>query len=58
MLFTWVVGHLVTSFSYAPVFILMGCLHPAGFLLTWLVARHHRRSAVAERGPLAALQIT
>jgi ACS family hexuronate transporter-like MFS transporter len=44
MLFTWIVGHLVTSFSYTPVFVLMGCLHPVAFVLTWLVARHHRRS--------------
>jgi ACS family hexuronate transporter-like MFS transporter len=44
MLFTWIVGHLVTSFSYTPVFILMGCLHPIAFVLTWLVARHHRLS--------------
>jgi ACS family hexuronate transporter-like MFS transporter len=42
MLFTEIVGRLVTSFSYAPVFVLMGCLHPIAFVLTWLVARHHR----------------
>jgi MFS transporter, ACS family, hexuronate transporter len=44
MLFTWAVGHLVTSFSYTPVFVLMGCLHPIAFILVWLVARNHRRA--------------
>jgi ACS family hexuronate transporter-like MFS transporter len=42
MLFTEIVGRLVTSFSYTPVFVLMGCLHPIAYVLTWLVARHHR----------------
>ena len=50
MLFTWIVGHLVTSFSYTPVFVLMAFLHPAGFVLTWLVARHHRRATAAAAG--------
>ena len=37
----------LSSFSCTPVFILMGCLHPVRFVLTWLVARHHRRASVA-----------
>ena len=52
MLFTWIVGHLVTSFSYTPVFVLMACLHPVGFVLTWLVVRHDRRTTAAAVGDL------
>ena len=33
MLSTNVVGHLVTSYSYTPVFIIMGVLHPCALLL-------------------------
>lgn len=33
MLSTGVVGHLVTSYSYTPVFIIMGLLHPCALLL-------------------------
>ena len=42
MLFTWAVGHLVTAFSYTPVFVLMACLHPVAMLLVWLTARENR----------------
>ena len=47
MLFMYVVGHLVTSFSYTPVFVLMSCLHPIAFVLVWLIARGQRRGAEA-----------
>jgi ACS family hexuronate transporter-like MFS transporter len=33
MVFTNLVGHLVTNYSYGPVFIIMGVLHPLAFLL-------------------------
>jgi MFS transporter, ACS family, hexuronate transporter len=39
MLFMNAVGHLVTSFSYTPVFILMACVHPIALLLVWRIAR-------------------
>ena len=39
IVFTSVVGHLVTSFSYTPVFILMACLHPLSLLLVWPASR-------------------
>ena len=45
MLFTKLVGHLVTSFSYTPVFILMGCLHPLALFLIW------RTVSLSQRGP-------
>ena len=45
MLFMNVVGRLVTSFSYTPVFVLMGCLHPIALLFVWWIARSARRSA-------------
>jgi ACS family hexuronate transporter-like MFS transporter len=34
---TRVVGHLVTAYSYTPVFILMGVMHPLAVLLLWRV---------------------
>jgi ACS family hexuronate transporter-like MFS transporter len=33
MISTNLVGHLVTSYSYTPVFLAMGFLHPTAFLL-------------------------
>jgi ACS family hexuronate transporter-like MFS transporter len=54
MIFSWAVGHLVTSFSYTPVFVLMGCLHPIALILTWLVARADRRAKAAIVAPAAA----
>jgi ACS family hexuronate transporter-like MFS transporter len=39
MVFMYAVGHLVTSFSYTPVFVLMGCLHPIAFVLVWWIAK-------------------
>jgi MFS transporter, ACS family, hexuronate transporter len=35
MLFTNLVGRLVTHFSYSPVFVIMGCLHPIALFLIW-----------------------
>lgn len=37
MLFTNLVGRLVTHFSYSPVFVIMGCLHPLALILIWRV---------------------
>jgi MFS transporter, ACS family, hexuronate transporter len=36
-LFTNAVGHLVTAFSYKPVFVLMAFLHPCALLLLWRI---------------------
>lgn len=38
MLFTNLVGRLVTYFSYSPVFVIMGCLHPLALILIWRAA--------------------
>jgi len=45
MVFMNIVGRLVTSFSYTPVFVLMACLHPIALLFVWWIARSARRSA-------------
>ena len=37
MISTNVVGRLVTAYSYTPVFVLMGLLHPLALLLLWRV---------------------
>lgn len=37
MLFTNLVGRLVTHVSYSPVFVIMGCLHPIALFLIWRV---------------------
>jgi ACS family hexuronate transporter-like MFS transporter len=37
MISTNIVGRLVTNYSYTPVFILMGLLHPLALLLLWRV---------------------
>lgn len=51
MLFTNLVGRLVTHFSYSPVFVIMGCLHPLALLLIWrAVATARRRDAAAVEG--------
>lgn len=34
---TVIIGQLVTNYSYAPVFALMGVLHPLALVLLWLV---------------------
>ena len=46
MLFTNLVGRLVTHFSYSPVFIIMGCLHPIALVLIWRAAASARRANV------------
>jgi ACS family hexuronate transporter-like MFS transporter len=38
-LFTDVVGHLVTTWSYAPVFALMTLLHPCALAMLWFTIR-------------------
>jgi ACS family hexuronate transporter-like MFS transporter len=38
MLFTNLVGRLVTYASYSPVFVIMGCLHPIALALIWRAA--------------------
>jgi ACS family hexuronate transporter-like MFS transporter len=37
ILSTRAVGHLVTTYSYTPVFVLMGFMHPLAVLLLWRV---------------------
>lgn len=54
MLFTNLVGRLVTHISYSPVFVIMGFLHPIALLLIWrVVARARRTSAVPTPEPVA-----
>lgn len=48
MLFTKLVGHLVTSFSYSPVFVLMGFLHPTALILIWLAVSSSRKAHTVE----------
>ena len=45
MLSTGVVGHLVTEYSYTPVFIIMGLLHPGALLL---IRRLREREAIPD----------
>jgi ACS family hexuronate transporter-like MFS transporter len=33
-LFTWLTGHVVASFGYGAIFVVMGVLHPISFLIT------------------------
>jgi ACS family hexuronate transporter-like MFS transporter len=35
----WAVGHLVTHYSYAPIFLVMGGLHPLALSLVWRLRR-------------------
>lgn len=53
MLFTNLVGRLVTHFSYSPVFVIMGCLHPIALVLIWRAAASAR--AAAESMPVRAV---
>ena len=50
MLFTNLVGRLVTHFSYSPVFVIMGCLHPLALLLIWRTVASARRAQTAHDG--------
>jgi ACS family hexuronate transporter-like MFS transporter len=43
LLFTGLVGRLVTYVSYAPVFGIMSCLHPAALVLIWLAVASTRQ---------------
>lgn len=45
MLFTHLVGQLVTHVSYSPVFVIMGGLHPLALLLIWRADAPARRAA-------------
>lgn len=47
MLFTNLVGRLVTHFSYSPVFVIMGCLHPLALILIWRAVASSRRGGDA-----------
>ena len=42
MLFGLLAGLLITNFGYGPVFVLVGLLHPAAFLVILLVVRNFR----------------
>jgi MFS transporter, ACS family, hexuronate transporter len=39
MLSTGIIGHLVTSYSYSPVFVLLGMVHPLALVLLWQLRR-------------------
>lgn len=54
MLFTNLVGRLVTHFSYAPVFVIMGCLHPIALWLIWRAVKSARQSEPAAVAPARA----
>ena len=43
MLFTNLVGRLVTHVSYSPVFVIMGCMHPVALFLIWRAVASARR---------------
>ena len=45
MLFTNLVGRLVTHVSYSPVFVIMGCLHPIALFFIWRAVSVSRRKA-------------
>lgn len=45
MIFTNIVGRLVTNFSYTPVFLIMGCLHPLAVFIIWRAVACARKSA-------------
>ena len=47
MVFMYAVGRLVTWYSYTPVFVLMGCLHPIAMYFVWRIARGARLRAQA-----------
>ena len=47
MVFMYAVGRLVTWYSYTPVFVLMGCLHPIAMYFVWRIARAARMRAQA-----------
>ena len=51
MLFTNLVGQLVTHVSYSPVFVIMGCMHPIALLLIWRAAAMARQKAAAGSTP-------
>lgn len=46
MLFTELVKRLVTQFSYSPVFVIMGFLHPTALVLIWLAAARKKQPAL------------
>jgi ACS family hexuronate transporter-like MFS transporter len=43
---TNVVGHLVTSYSYLPVFAIMGVLHPIALILVLRIREQRQTTAV------------
>ncbi len=50
-LFTWLTGHVVASFGYGAIFVVMGVLHPISFLIT----RHFVRATLLDdAGPQPA----
>jgi ACS family hexuronate transporter-like MFS transporter len=54
VLFTYLVGRLVTYVSYTPVFYAMGCLHPTALVLIWLAASSSRPLTVIPMPAVAA----
>jgi ACS family hexuronate transporter-like MFS transporter len=50
-LFTMLVGYVIQSYSYVPVFVMMGFMHPASYLFVhWMV--RNREQGVAEPEPV------
>ena len=45
LLSTGLVGFAVTHYSYAPVFVVMGVLHPFALLLIWPIRRYRARGS-------------
>lgn len=56
MLFTNLVGRLVTSFSYSPVFVIMGGMHPVALFLIWRAVARARRARAAAAPSLAPVR--
>lgn len=57
MLFTNLVGRLVTHFSYSPVFVIMGCLHPLALLLIWRAVASARRNSMSAESELGSTTV-
>ena len=56
MLFTNLVGRLVTYVSYTPVFLLMSVMHPLALILIWRVARLRRKTSSLSQAPASTQQ--
>jgi ACS family hexuronate transporter-like MFS transporter len=50
-IFTWLTGHIVQHFSYNAIFIIMGFLHPAAYVVFLLLVRGPVSNFAAEPAP-------